>query len=139
MTDPLQTRHNFPFGNADHNGSSGYAFDKSRPEQRMALCEAMIDVCAALFDVSSRDLRSPKRCDQGVARVRQIAMYVCHTSLSISLTEVGRGFARDRTTVSHAVQAVELMRDDVDFDHVVEQVERIANAAFIDIDRPRHA
>ena len=108
--------------------------DHCNPEKRLAICEAMIDIAAALFGVSSKELRSPQRCEKDVARVRQIAMYICNTTLGISLTEVGRGFARDRTTVSYAVQVIEDMRDDREFDSVIEQVERIARAAFVSVD-----
>ena len=104
--------------------------DLSTPEARAAVCEAAIDLCAALFNIESRALRASQRCAQPVARVRQIAMYLCNTTLGISLTEIGRVFARDRTTVSHAVQLIEDLRDDRDFDGIMDQVEKIARAAF---------
>lgn len=43
-------------------------------------------------------------------------MYLAHTGAGISLSEVGRIFTRDRTTVAHACAVVEDMRDDPDFD-----------------------
>jgi chromosomal replication initiation ATPase DnaA len=46
-----------------------------------------------------------------VAAARQLAMYLCHVGLGRSLTEVGRFFGRDRTTVAHACIQVEDMRD----------------------------
>ena len=112
--------------------------DHCDPAKRLAICEAMIDVASALFGVSSKDLRSPQRCEKDIARVRQIAMYVCHTTLGISLTEVGRGFSRDRTTVSYAVQVIEDLRDDREFDSIIEQVERIARAAFVAVEERAH-
>ena len=104
--------------------------DMASCEKRAAMCEAVIDLTATLFNVESRALRAPNRCAQPVARVRQIAMYVCHTTLGISLTEVGQVFARDRTTVAHAAQLIEDLRDDREFDRIVEQVERIVRIAF---------
>jgi chromosomal replication initiation ATPase DnaA len=109
--------------------AEGQAPDRSGPESRRVICEAIIDICAALFNVSGRELRLANRCTQGVARVRQIAMYLCHTTIGISLTEIGNSFGRDRTTVSHAVQLIEDLRDDADFDRVVEQVENVTRAA----------
>jgi chromosomal replication initiation ATPase DnaA len=62
--------------------------------------------------------------------VRQIAMYVTHVILGVSMADVGRGFGRDRTTVVYACHLIEDMRDDEDFDRVVVMTERVAMAAF---------
>ena len=101
-----------------------------RGERDMEICESMIDICAAMFNVSSKELRQTGRTGNDVARVRQIAMYVTHVSLGVSMHEVGRGFFRDRTTVRHACHLVEDMRDDEDFDRAVVMMERVARAAF---------
>lgn len=79
---------------------------------------------------SSKELRKPGRTSQPVARVRQIAMYVAHVVLRLSMGDVGRGFGRDRTTVVHACQTIEDLRDDPEFDRVVHMFEQIASAAF---------
>nr|WP_289852323.1 helix-turn-helix domain-containing protein [Mesorhizobium liriopis] len=92
----------------------------------------MIDIAAALFSVSGRELRRGGRRSLPVARVRQIAMYVAHTVLGLSMKEVGRGFGRDRTTVLHACHLVEDMRDEEEFDRHVVLTERVAMAAFRD-------
>ncbi len=101
-----------------------------RGERIMEVCEGMLDICAALFNVSGRELRQTGRATAEVSRVRQIAMYVTHVSLGIAMHEVGRCFARDRTTVRHAVHLVEDLRDDPDFDRIVMTTERVATAAF---------
>lgn len=101
-----------------------------RAERIMEICESMIDICAALFNVSSKELRQTGRTSAGVSRVRQIAMYVTHTTLGVSMQEVGRGYARERTTVRHACHLIEDMRDDEDFDRTVMTTERVALAAF---------
>ena len=106
------------------------ALHKHRHERQVELCEGMIDIAAALFNVSSRELRQPGRNGQAVSRVRQIAMYVAHVALGISMGDVGRGFGRDRTTVLHACHLIEDMRDDEDFDRAVVMMERVALAAF---------
>jgi chromosomal replication initiation ATPase DnaA len=105
-------------------------FDGRRGERVMEVCEAMIDICAALYNVPSKELRQTGRTAADVSRVRQIAMYVAHVTLGISMPEVGRGFARDRTTVRHACHIIEDMRDEVDFDRAVMTAERVALAAF---------
>jgi chromosomal replication initiation ATPase DnaA len=105
--------------------------DDTTPEKRAQICEAVIDLCSALFNVSGHDLRQANRCSQGIARVRQIAMYLCNTTLGVSLTEIGKAICRDRTTVSHAVQLIEDLRDDAEFDAIMEQVERVTRIAFV--------
>jgi chromosomal replication initiation ATPase DnaA len=101
-----------------------------REEEVMELCEGMIDVTAALFNVSSKEMRRTGRTAFDVSRVRQIAMYVTHVVLGLSMVEVGKGFQRDRTTVLHACHLIEDMRDDGDFDQIIGMTERVAVAAF---------
>jgi chromosomal replication initiation ATPase DnaA len=101
-----------------------------RGERAVELCEAMIDITAALFNVPGKELRRSGRTEMGVSRVRQIAMYVSHVVLRLSMNEVGHGFGRDRTTVLHACHLVEDLRDDEDFDRLVAKTERVAFAAF---------
>ncbi len=99
-------------------------------EQAILLCEGVIDVAAALFGVSSKEMRRTGRTRMAVARVRQIAMYVTHVALGLPMAEVGKGFRRDRTTVLHACHLVEDLRDDRDFDAIVATLERVSLAAF---------
>jgi chromosomal replication initiation ATPase DnaA len=94
------------------------------------VCECLIDIASALFALSSRELRKAGRTSQPVSRVRQIAMYVAHVILRLTMSDVGRGFGRDRTTVIHACQTIEDLRDDPEFDRVVHMFEQIASAAF---------
>lgn len=100
-----------------------------KEENALELCESMIDIAAALFNVPSKDIRLPCRTPLSVSRVRQVAMYVAHVVLGLSMGEVGRGFGRDRKTVQHACHVIEDMRDDPEFDHIVAQTERVAAIA----------
>ncbi|CAB4326819.1 DNA replication initiation ATPase [Brucella sp. 191011898] len=104
--------------------------DKKRRERCIELCEALIDLLAASFGASGAEIRSPLRGRQEVSRIRQIGMYVAHTSLGMAMNEVALGFARDRTTVMHACHAVEDLRDDLEFDALVSLFEKIVNSAF---------
>ncbi|HEV7255437.1 MAG TPA: helix-turn-helix domain-containing protein [Mesorhizobium sp.] len=103
---------------------------KTREELVLSFCEGMIDISAAFFCVSSKELRRVGRTSLAVSRVRQIAMYVAHTLLGLSMKEVGRGFGRDRTTVLHACHLIEDMREDAEFDRHVTLIECVALAAF---------
>ncbi len=107
-----------------------HALSKRRDEVAMEMCECLIDIAAAFFSISSKDLRRPGKSSMGASRVRQVAMYVAHVVLRLTQAEVGRGFGRDRTTVAHACQVVEDLRDDMEFEQIVLKLELIAHAAF---------
>lgn len=106
---------------------------ESDPQQRLMICEAMIDLAAAYFNICSKQLRQAGRCVRSVSRIRQVAMYVSHTGLGLTMTDVGKGFCRDRTTVMHACHQIEDMRDDEEFDAIVERFNKISLAAFSNI------
>ncbi len=95
-----------------------------------ASCDGVIDIVAALFGVSGRELRGAGRSTVAVSRVRQIAMYVAHVRLHLSMREVGQGFGRDRTTVLYACHQIEDLREDEEFDAIVARVELVVQAAF---------
>lgn len=59
---------------------------------------------------------------------RQVAMYIAHVGYGLTLTEVGRLFERDRTTVAHACCVVEARRDDKGFDEAVVLLELVIRA-----------
>jgi chromosomal replication initiation ATPase DnaA len=80
---------------------------------------------AQVFGISPALLRSVTRGRARVALARQVAMYLSHVAFCLSLTDVGRIFGRDRTTVSHACGVVEDLRDDPRFDRVLDMLERI--------------
>lgn len=101
-----------------------------REELAIELCEGMIDIAAALFNVSSKEIRKPGRATLGVSRVRQVAMYVAHVVLRLNMSDIGRAFGRDRTTVMYACHLIEDLRDDDDFDRIITMTERVALAAF---------
>lgn len=63
-----------------------------------------------------------------MALARQTAMYLAHVGCSLSLTEVGTLFERDRTTVAHACALIEDRRDNPDFDRALELLERAVRA-----------
>lgn len=103
---------------------------RRRDERTLELCEAMIDIAAALFNVPSKEIRRPGRTSLDISRVRQVAMYVGHVVLKLNMTDLGKAFGRDRTTVVYACHLIEDLRDDPDFDRIITMTERVALAAF---------
>lgn len=72
------------------------------------------------FGLKLADMRARRRT-KAVAFPRQIAMYFARQLTHASLTEVGRAFDKDHTTVLHAVTKVEtLIRQDAKFKKTVD-------------------
>lgn len=94
-----------------------------RAETGSAACRRVVALVGASAGVGVSDILAPTRSRAAVAAARQLAMYLCHTLLSLSMTEVGRYFGRDRTTVAHACALVEDLRDDGDADARIARIE----------------
>ncbi|MEO3998530.1 helix-turn-helix domain-containing protein [Mesorhizobium sp. CAU 1732] len=107
----------------------------SRRDRAATVCDGVIDITSALFNVSGRDVRQPGRSTLDISRVRQVGMYVAHVTLGISMRDVGEGFGRDRTTVLYACHQIEDLRDDAEFDSIVAMMERVVLAVFGRMDR----
>jgi chromosomal replication initiation ATPase DnaA len=90
-------------------------------------------VVAHLYGVSPTDLHSTARGGARTAFARHLAMYLTRVVYGMTMTEVAIQFGRDRTTVSHACQRVEDMRDDPALDRLLWRLERMLRDA-IDIE-----
>ncbi|WP_246659314.1 helix-turn-helix domain-containing protein [Rhizobium sp. FY34] len=101
-------------------------------------CRVVRHVVAELVMMTSDRAMLRRDRRRMLCHVRQIAMYVCHVSLSIPLGEIGQAFGRDRTTVSHACHVVEDRRDDSAYDELISTVERIVSAVFARSEVPRY-
>ena len=77
------------------------------------------------FEVACAEPWGDARGSRDAALARQVAMYLAHVGCGLSLTEVGRLFARDRTTVAHACERVEDMRESAPFDRALELLEGV--------------
>lgn len=103
----------------------------SRAERAVIAADALGDhkasvltrVIAQVHGVSVIELFYHSRSRAPIATTRQIAMYMMHVVVGRNLTEVGRFFGRDRTTVSHACSRIEDMRDDHKFDCEIDKLE----------------
>ena len=93
--------------------------------RRPYLREDIEQAVSRVFRVSVGELRLVTRGRAKVALARQVAMYLAHVVFGLSLTEVGRLFERDRTTVSYACGVVEDRRDDHSFDGALDFLEQI--------------
>jgi chromosomal replication initiation ATPase DnaA len=78
----------------------------------VSACRDIESLVGSAFAVPLDKLRGSNRGSPWTAFARQVAMYLAHVELGLSLTIVGAQFGRDRTTVSHACGRVEDRRDD---------------------------
>ncbi|MEE9315134.1 MAG: helix-turn-helix domain-containing protein [Rhizobiaceae bacterium] len=92
---------------------------------RDAVCDLCEKVVSIALTVPLVSMQAKTRCGAEIALARQIAMYLCHTTFSLLLTEVGLHFGRDRSTVAHACNLVEDKRDDLSFDVLICQLEAL--------------
>ena len=90
--------------------------DRGEFESTCRFIEALV---ATALGIGLVELRARSRGRAAAAFARQTAMYLAHVHLGLNLSEVGRTFGRDRTTVSHACARVEDCRDDPGFDRVL--------------------
>jgi hypothetical protein len=81
------------------------------------------EVVAPVFAVGRTRLWAGTRGSPREALARQVAMYLAHVGLGLSLVEVGRLFGRVRKTVQHACTLVEDRRDCPTFDRSLEFLE----------------
>ncbi len=79
-------------------------------------------IIAQIYAVQPGELLGPTRGLTRTAHARQVGMYVAHVICEIDLSEIGRAYGRDRTTVRYACGAVEDRRDDPDFDLTIELI-----------------
>ncbi|KFB10672.1 helix-turn-helix domain-containing protein [Nitratireductor basaltis] len=130
ITEKLSPQHEEEEAGTSFPGETRRRMSPIREERVSDICECVLDIVAALFNVSGKELRAGGRAPTSVVRVRQIGMYVAHVVLQLNMTEIGRGFGRDRTTVQHACHMIEDLRDDEEFDRIVAMTERVTAAAF---------
>ncbi|SIR16563.1 dnaA protein helix-turn-helix [Rhizobium sp. RU20A] len=100
---------------------------------RDARCRMVRSLTVEMLALSADRVRLRR---DSACKVRQIAMYVCHVTLRMPMVEVGLGFGRDRTTVSHACNVVEDRRDEPHFDALISAIERVATLVFPIGDEP---
>lgn len=83
---------------------------------------ALIESTAAAFGLLPAALHQPSRGPAPTAFARQVAMYLAHVHLGLTMRDAGGLFGRDRTTAAHACRKVEDRRDDAAVDRLVEGI-----------------
>lgn len=100
------------------------ALKREQHAVRLAFSRRVIELAVTrVFDVDPTQLSAFSRGVARAAHARQVAMYLGHVACQLSLTDVGRMFCRDRTTVAHACAVIEDARDDPSFDRALDLLE----------------
>lgn len=87
-------------------------FPPTGEEGSTSLCRSIEAVVSTALGIGLAELRADQRGRAAAAFARQTAMYLAHVHFGLTLSQVGRNFARDRTTVAHACARIEDCRDD---------------------------
>jgi len=88
-------------------------------ERSISVCRFIENLVSGALGIGLAELRANRRGRAAVAFARQTAMYLAHVHFGLTLSQVGRNFGRDRTTVAHACARVEDSRDDPHFEQVL--------------------
>jgi chromosomal replication initiator protein len=88
----------------------------------------VMSLVASVYDVPHRDLA--RRRSNRLALPRAVAIYLAHTMLSMSLSQIGEVFRRHPTTAFYAVRRIEALRDrDVRTDQMLNWLESLLHDA----------
>lgn len=94
-----------------------------RREDGTSLCRSIEALISTALGIELAELRAEERGRAAAAFARQAAMYLAHVHFGLTLSQVGRNFGRDRTTVAHACARIEDSRDDPTVDTVLSCLE----------------
>lgn len=109
------------FKNLDYQATAG---GEDNYLQFIRVRPVILEMVSKVFKVSTRDILAKSRSQAHIAFARQVAMYLTHICCGLNLTETGRLFNRDRTTVAYACNLVEDRRDETKFDLTLEFLEK---------------
>lgn len=88
-----------------------------------------IAVCSFALGISFDEISASTRRSAEAAFARQVAMYLCHVGVGLSLSRVAHAFGRDRSTIAHACRIIEDRRDVPQFDAWIGALEDSVRAA----------
>lgn len=95
----------------------------------LAAARLTASVAGFALGVSQEEIMAGDRGSGAVPLGRQVAMYLCHVAFELSLARTARAFGRDRSTVSHACNAVEDRREDPRFELWISGLETMLHEA----------
>ncbi len=101
--------------------NKGKIINLDKKQQALALAMHLVSIT---YSVPIHELKAATRRKADIAFARQVAMYLAHVGIGLNLTQVAKSFERDRSTAAHACRLVEDLRDDAEFDGLIDLLER---------------
>jgi hypothetical protein len=95
-----------------------------------SVCGAVRVISGEMIFLTGGQVPTGRNRRFAVSHIQQIAMYVCHVVLQLTMTDIAAAFGMDRTTVGHACARVEDRRDDSAYDALVGSIERVVDIVF---------
>jgi chromosomal replication initiation ATPase DnaA len=89
----------------------------------------VLSLVASVYDVPVAELAQSTRQGPKVAAARQVAIYLAHTVLKLSFTDLAALFGRSRSTALHAVRRVEERREDPRVDQTLTWLESLLRSS----------
>lgn len=87
-------------------------------------------IACQIYGVPLEEMRRPTRGRPLVARARQIAVHLARSVFSMTHRQLAAEFGRDRSTVKHACQQIERMREEnAEFDSTLRWMEALLRRA----------
>ena len=82
-----------------------------------------LKIAAEAYGVPLEEVTAATRRGPRAALARQVAMYLAHVVLGMTMSEIAHAFGRDRTTASHACRRIEDLRENAQFDRSIAWLE----------------
>jgi chromosomal replication initiation ATPase DnaA len=101
-----------------------YGTARDRAAARLAM-----NLAAYACHVEPEEVLARTRRSVEAAAARQLAMYLAHVALRMSLARVALAFGRDRSTVAHACRLMEDRREDPAIDAQIDVLEELLREA----------
>lgn len=92
-------------------------------ERDRSIASVLIHVAAIATNTPVQEVKASSRATARGARARQIAIYLASVTLEWRCERLSLAFGRARSTVTHACQRVENLRDEPRFDALLEAYE----------------
>jgi len=94
-------------------------------------------IAAQVYNVPVEEMRRPTRGRPHVARARQIAIHMARSVFALTHKQLAMEFRRDRSTVHHACNLIEGMREEsAEFDSTLRWMETLLRRAAGQKDAP---
>lgn len=111
----------------DRNGSDGAGAQGRDTDYARLLLAANVAAYATGTPIDAVMARG--RGPASAALARQLAVYLAHVALEMSLSRIATALPRDRSTIGHACRRIEMLRDDPDTDEWIEALVEMLRAA----------